>query len=403
MDKQPDILLILSNRHRRDYTGAAGAQLVHTPHIDRLVAEGVWFDRAATIFPAPAESRGSVLTGAYPTRDDPPATLAASPLGQSLSAAGYDLTEIAPQEGPDGLARTADRAIAALDGGGSPRVTMVTLPELNGETDDLSEDILDLYRGNGIPLAMHHAAVTACDRAVGRILDALAGSGRGNSTVVIYTSLVGDQFKFRDAVNRGGNTCYDDCIRVPLVIRMPGGPAGLRLDQIVGLHDLAPTIAALAGADMSGSGGESLLPLIAGRTEGWRQALYIQNRHLRHIAVTFQDGKAYFGTFPPWDQRAIWNGRHKLILSFDDGRHSLFDTCIDPEEEFDLFGAPHRRTPMDELTKFKDTMPRIKQLAQQMTALAEGIGDHDGAGLARDIVASADPLRRPMGTPFHHL
>lgn len=403
MDTHPDILLILSNRHRRDYTGAGGAQLVHTPNIDKLAAKGVWFDKAAAIFPAPEQSHASILTGCYPSRGAAPVGLAESPLGRSLSTAGYALTEVMSETGPDGLARTAERAVRALDGEGGPRFTMVNLPELNGETDDLPEDILNLYRGKGIPLTMHHAAVTACDRAVGSILDALAASDRAAHTVVIYSSVVGDQYKFRDAVNRGGHTCYDDCIRVPLVIRWPGGPAGLRLDQIVGLHDLAPTIAALAGADLSESDGESLLPLMAGQQVEWRDALYLQNRHLRHIAVTFQDGKAYYGTFPPWDQRAIWNGRHKLILSFDDGRYSLFDTCIDPEEEFDLFGAPHRRTPMDELTRFKETMPLIQQLSEEMAALAEGVGDGAGAGLARRIASSADPLHRPVGTPFHHL
>ena len=403
MDKHPDILFILSNRHRRDFTGAGGAQLVHTPNIDRLAAEGTWFDKAAAIFPAPDESRASILTGGYPSRGNAPAGLADSPLGQTLAAAGYSLTEIMPETGPDGLSRTTDRAIAALEGGEAPRLTLVNLPEINGETDDLPEDILNLYRGNGVPLAMHHAAVTACDRAVGRVLDALAASGRADRTVVIYSSIVGDQYKFRDAVNLGGHTCYDDCIRVPLIIRQPGGPAGQRLDQIVGLHDIAPTLAALAGTTLPESDGETLLPLIAGDDVAWRDALYLQNRHLRHIAVTFQDGKAYYGTFPPWDQRAIWNGRHKLILSADNGRHSLFDTCIDPEEEFDLFGAPHRRTPMDELTKFKDTMPLIQQLSRQMAEMAEGIGDSAGSALAREIATSADPLHRPAGTPFHHL
>ena len=72
MHKHPDILLILANRHRRDYTGAGGGQLVHTPHIDRLAAEGVWFDKAATIFPAPGPSRMSILSGRYPAADAAP-------------------------------------------------------------------------------------------------------------------------------------------------------------------------------------------------------------------------------------------------------------------------------------------------------------------------------------------
>jgi len=393
MTTAPDILLILADRHRRDYTGHAGASLVQTPNIDRLAQGGIWFDRAAAIFPQSGPSLASVLTGAYPDSDIDVPSLAESPLGQAISAIGYSLVEVPPGADLPTTALAGAEAIRAASDG--PRLLVVRLPAIDGETDDLPVEALAPYRGNGIPLAMHFAAVTALDMAVGTLLSVLSDSGREDRTAVIYTSVVGDQLKFRDAANRT-NTCYDDCIRVPLILRMPAGPGGLRRDELVGLHDLAPTICALAGCELSGGQGASLLPLLKGGAN-WRKSLYIYNRHLRHIAVSFVDGKAYYGTFPPWDQRAIWDGRHKLILSFEDGRRSLFDTGIDPEEEFDLYGAPVRRTPMDELIRFRDTGPKVVELATEMAAWAECIGDAEGRDLARQVAANPQPLHRPLG------
>ncbi|MHA3977143.1 sulfatase family protein [Halovulum sp. GXIMD14794] len=393
MTTAPDILLILADRHRRDYTGHAGASLVQTPNIDRLARGGIWFDRAAAIFPQSGPSLASVLGGTYPQPDAVAPALGDSPLGRAMAQAGYALVEVPPGADLTATARAGAEAIrTACDG---PRLLVVRLPAIDGETDDLPIEALVPYRGNGIPLAMHFAAVTALDMAVGMLLAALEGSAQADRTAVIYASVVGDQLKFRDAANRT-NTCYDDCIRVPLILRLPGGPEGMRREELVGLHDLAPTICALGGTDLPAGQGASVLPLLKGGAP-WRTSLYLHNRHLRHIAVSFVEGRAYYGTFPPWDQRAIWDGRHKLILSFEDGRRSLFDTGIDPEEEFDLYGAPVRRTPMDELIRFRDTGPKVVELATEMAAWADRMGDAEGRDLARQVAANPQPMHRPLG------
>jgi arylsulfatase A-like enzyme len=65
-------------------------------------------------------------------------------------------------------------------------------------------------------------------------------------------------------IAQGKNLAYEPAIRVPLILRGPGVPAGLRLSQRVANIDLAPTILdaadALAGRTMDG---RSLLPLVA--------------------------------------------------------------------------------------------------------------------------------------------
>ncbi|MCU1534697.1 MAG: sulfatase [Glaciihabitans sp.] len=63
---RPNILLIVSDQHRLDCVGAAGDYPVKTPHLDRLAAQGMWFDQAYTPIPLCTPARQSLLTGRRP-------------------------------------------------------------------------------------------------------------------------------------------------------------------------------------------------------------------------------------------------------------------------------------------------------------------------------------------------
>jgi len=66
-DKQPNLLFIYADQHRADAMGCAGNDVVVTPHLDRLAAEGVRFDHAWTEGPICQPARASLLTGRYPS------------------------------------------------------------------------------------------------------------------------------------------------------------------------------------------------------------------------------------------------------------------------------------------------------------------------------------------------
>jgi len=61
--RRPNILFILTDDHSTAAIGAYGSTLVPTPHLDRLAAEGVRFDRLYCTNPICAPSRASILTG----------------------------------------------------------------------------------------------------------------------------------------------------------------------------------------------------------------------------------------------------------------------------------------------------------------------------------------------------
>ena len=64
---QPNILWICTDQQRYDTIGALNNPHVHTPNIDKLVQEGVAFERAYCQSPICTPSRASFLTGMYPS------------------------------------------------------------------------------------------------------------------------------------------------------------------------------------------------------------------------------------------------------------------------------------------------------------------------------------------------
>ena len=390
MTARPDILLVIGDQHRADFLRVAGNVLVQTPNLDAIARSGIYFARAVTVVPESGLALAAIGSGRYPLASPPTETpFATSPLGLALSTAGYTLAEITATRS---LGETTARAVAHLSAPSQgPRATVVHLPPTSA-IEDLDDASLAPYRGNGVPLAAYFAAVTACDTAVGQMVAALETAGRRADTLLIYTALTGEQFKYRDYTNHA-NTCHDECIRVPLIASWPSAlSAGVTSDALVGLHDLAPTIADLAGADLADVHGRSLRPLFADAPAGdagWRQTIYLQNRHLRHLGVTDDAARPAFVVFPEWPQRAITDGRHKLILSGNHGKASLYDAAFDPEEEFDLFDVS-RATPHGELRHFRSRRQRVEDLARQLAAAAESIDDAVGADLARSVLS--DPL-----------
>lgn len=62
----PNILLIISDQHKLDQTGAYGSKTAITPNIDELARVGVTFTNAYTPAPVCAPARAALLTGMYP-------------------------------------------------------------------------------------------------------------------------------------------------------------------------------------------------------------------------------------------------------------------------------------------------------------------------------------------------
>jgi len=114
------------------------------------------------------------------------------------------------------------------------------------------------------------ASMRAVDDLLGRVVAAVAAIGELERTAFVFASdngyLLG-KHRWEAKI-----LLYEEAIRVPLMMRVPGTAGPATVDEIVLNNDLAPTIAALAGATPGlAMDGRSLLPLLDGTAPAWRK------------------------------------------------------------------------------------------------------------------------------------
>jgi N-acetylglucosamine-6-sulfatase len=109
-------------------------------------------------------------------------------------------------------------------------------------------------------------SILAVDEGVAAIVRALQDSGELSRTLFVYTSDNGF-FHGEHRIPNGKVQHYEPSARVPLVMRGPGVPRGVRITQPSINVDLAPTIVDAANAKVGrATDGVSLLALLADRT-----------------------------------------------------------------------------------------------------------------------------------------
>ena len=64
-NRQPNIIFILTDDQRWDALGYAGNELAHTPEMDRLAEDGLYFSHAMVSTPICSASRATILTGLH--------------------------------------------------------------------------------------------------------------------------------------------------------------------------------------------------------------------------------------------------------------------------------------------------------------------------------------------------
>ena len=178
-------------------------------------------------------------------------------------------------------------------------------------------------------IADYYGMISHMDMDIGRILYTLDARGLRDNTIVVYTSDHGLGVGQHGLM--GKQNLYDHSMRIPLLMRGPGVPAGLRSEALLYLFDLYPTLLERAGVAVPRAcAGHSLNTLLEGVT-------YM---HRRDIFSAYQGvfghphGKPY--------QRSIKDDRNKLIETVVDGQATwqLFDLGADPNEKINLVDKP---------------------------------------------------------------
>ena len=188
--------------------------------------------------------------------------------------------------------------------------------------------------------------LVAVDEMVENIVSALAAEGRLESTFLFFTSDNG-WFDGEHRFVRGKGAPYDESLRVPLIVRGPGVPKGARRDHLVVNVDLAPTIAAMAGARPRGPlDGRSLVPLLGSkppRTSSWRRDFLVE-----------------YWPFDPGEGVPGFVGlrsAERLYVEYATGERELYDLRKDPfqlENAYAKAEAVLRRRLAERLARLKD-------------------------------------------------
>jgi arylsulfatase A-like enzyme len=183
-------------------------------------------------------------------------------------------------------------------------------------TPELRQYVTDRYDQN---LAYAHDEV-------GRLLRNL-----DDDDVVVYFSDHGEELWDHNGFEHG-HTLYDELLRIPLVIKAPGVPPG-RVDGPVSLLDVTPTVLDLLALPHEGLDGVSLAPSMRGEA-GATAAL-----DARDLGF----GRPLYGA----ERWGVLHAGQKYTTT--EGRESLFDLTVDPNERDDLLtlkadpdGAPGR-------------------------------------------------------------
>lgn len=208
--------------------------------------------------------------------------LRAEPFGFDLSLiwtdtnTHYNQSAYHPREGapvrPEGYnaTRMTDQAVEYIAGAGSePYLLMVSLNPPHARFTDAPPDKRALYpdgslsyrpnvdlegpadghisRHNGSPhYEGYHAHISAVDEELGRILEAVKQSERGDDTIVIYTSDHGSQFGSHGIGSK--RQPYEESLRIPCMVYAPERvAAGGSSRALMGAPDVMPTLCGLAG------------------------------------------------------------------------------------------------------------------------------------------------------------
>lgn len=169
-------------------------------------------------------------------------------------------------------------------------------------------------------------SLLAVDEAVREIVKALKQEGILDNTWIFFTSDNGF-FQGEHRIPQGKGLFYEPSIRVPLVVRGPGVPKGVRLTQNVANIDLAPTIVAITGAvPRRVMDGRSLLPLFRDPGLQFSRDILIESNTRNGANFT-----------------AIRTSTH-LYAEYGNGEKELYDLVADPEELESRHEAPAYET-----------------------------------------------------------
>lgn len=279
---KPNIVFILADDMNRDTWGAYGGVDCKTPHIDRLAAEGMRFDRAYCSVAMCAPFRQELYSGRSPWRTRTLANHSKSKpgtrsIGHYLKPLGYRValvgkSHVGPEEcypfeyfpggkdkrkdpNPEYL-KNAGTFIDSCEQEGKPFCLFIASNDAHGPYTTGDPSAYDAEALTIPPywldtpalrreLVKYYAEVTNFDKLVGQMREVLEQRGLWDSTLFMVCSEQGAGLPFAKW------TCYDNGLRSGLVARCAGViRPGSVASELVSIADITPTLVEAAGGKL---------------------------------------------------------------------------------------------------------------------------------------------------------
>lgn len=388
-EQRPNVLLVTLDTTRPDFLSTYGYRAGHTPAFDALAEEGARFDNAMATSAVTPVSHASILTGEFQFNHGLRVLVAdsgfrlpreSSTLAEHLEAQGYTTLAVHSafpvsrkfgferafdvfrdlngemQEGPDGRSgwdtdslqrrsdQTTDICLEVLEGVQEPFFLWVHYWDPHDPTLLPPDEYLPGERPSetdpgAVKLAwlddMYAVEVAYVDEQFGRLLEGMRERGLYDNTLVAVTSDHGEGLA--DGLARHGwrahRMVYQEQIRVPLILRVPGVQPVGGIPDLVRTVDIAPTVYDYLGLEPPRAlDGRSLRPLLEGRPDeprlGYADQINGYDQNARMVEKRPDAAFLY----------CVREGDLKLTYRpHDPAASELFDLATDPEELKNLF------------------------------------------------------------------
>ena len=216
-------------------------------------------------------------------------------------------------------------------------------------------------------LAGYYGMVKRLDEALGRVVDALKSLRMLDRTIILFCSDHGCHFKTRNSEYK--RSCHESSIRVPSMLH--GGPftGGGKVQELVSLIDLPPTLLDAAGIEVPPHmQGRSILPMVNRKAASeWPSEVFFETSEAEiGRGIRTRDWKYHVVADPEHHDGRGGAGEYREAF--------LYDMNADPYELCNLAGVESHRELSDALQE---------RLQQRVAA----------AGQPRLTIRSAEPRK----------
>lgn len=374
-----DVLLISIDALRADHVGTYGYARPTTPNLDRLARQGAVFEQAYTATPHTSYALVSLMTGKYmrplllqgagADSDTwasilrtygyrtagffPPAVFFIDPARFEpfqKNSLGFEYVKVEFAEGEARIRQVKDYLTNA-----PPQPPLFVWVHLFGPHEPYVAHPAHPFGERDID--RYDSEIAAADVTLGAIVERFRAS-RPNAAVIV-TADHGEEFGEHGG-RYHGTTVYEEQLRVPLILSVPGAVGPRRIREVVSTVDLLPTVlGALAIPRPPRLRGRDLGPLLIGRRP--EQAGIAYGETEEHVLLA--------------------RGTERLVCLRRIGACKLYDLLEDPGQTVDL----------------GSTRPaQLEALRAELRAWSASHGRYESQGLRADGKAWPAPIVRGL-------